>query len=286
MLLSAALKKFITAKTAGGRSPRTIEKYRDMINRLIEFGGDSEIETIAPEDLEEFLADRREGRSPETLATYYCVLRTFFTWCFHRYTLPHNPIDTIDKPRVPKRLPQFLHDDEVSALLLATRRMVNRFKAEAILRFMLDTGARAGEVVRLKQEDIDLKEGTARLFGKDQEERIVHIGEKTKAAILRYWSGRTDEYPCAFHGYQDKMKVAGLRSIIRRAAKMAGIKRRVYLHLLRHTFAHNWIVGGGDLESLRRILGHSSLNTTQIYAGIDQADIHRKHAAIKPADKF
>jgi site-specific recombinase XerD len=286
MLLSAALGKFITAKTAGGRSPRTIEKYQDITTRFIESRGDVELDDVTPEDLEDFLCKIREGHSPDTLLTYYQTLQTFFNWCHRRCGLAASPVEAIDKPRVPKRLPPFLHDDEVLALLRATHRMVNRLKAEAILRFMLDTGARAGEVVRLSREDIDLQGGTARLLGKDQQERIVHLGQKTIAAIQHYWEGRIDDYPAAFHGYEGTMKTAGLRSLIRRAASMAGIKRRCYLHLLRHTFAHNWIVGGGDVESLRRILGHSSLNTTQIYAGIDQEDIHRKHATIKPADKF
>ena len=287
MELTTALDAFLTAKTASVRSERTIEKYQDTITRFIDYIGDKSLEQLQPEDIEQWMTDRRKaGLLPNSLLTYYQSIATWLHWCQKRYRLTYNPIDLVDRPRIPKRLPSYLPDNEVPALLSATERLVNQVKAKAVIRFMLDTGARSGEIVGLRREDVDFQNKEVKLYGKDQEERLVPLGDKTIAAIRLYWGGRIDTYPCAFHGYKGAFTTAGIRSLIRRAAHFAGITHRVYPHLLRHTFAHNWIVGGGDVESLRRVLGHSSLSTTQKYSGMSIDDIKAKHQRIRPADKF
>lgn len=285
--MQTALNAFITAKTASNRSERTLEKYQDIIGRFIASAGSVPLETLQPESIEAWLAGHRKtGKSPETILTYYTSLSTWLNWCERRYRLEYNPIEDIDRPRIPKRLPPYLKDHEVTALLAGTQRMLNHLKAEAILRFLLDTGARAGEVCAIHRRNIDLEAKTVLLLGKDQEERCVPIGEKTIAALCLYWQGRLDTLPHAFHAYNGPFTVRGIRSLVRRAAAYGEIARGVYPHLLRHTFAHNWLIGGGDLESLRRILGHSNLQTTQRYSGMAIQDIQEKHSRIRPGDRF
>lgn len=286
MKLTTTLDAFITAKIAGNRSPRTIEKYQDIVGRFIETVGDIDLNELEPGHIETWLANhRRTGKTAESLLTYYAALSAWLTWCERRYKT-RNPIGDVDRPRVAQRLPPYLSRLEVQSLLRGTHNMVNRIKAEALLRFMLDTGARAGEVCGALRQNIDLANTQARLLGKDQAERAVPLGRKTVLAIRRYWNGRNDNLPYAFHALDGPFTVSGIRSVVRRAARYGGLERNVYPHLLRHTFAYNWIAGGGDLESLRRLLGHSSLQTTQRYSGMAIEDIREKHARIRPCDKF
>ena len=279
--LTEALKEFLEAKEAGNRAPKTLEKYRRTVTRLIESLGDMTIDTITPQKVRTYLAEvRKSGARPDTLLTYYTTLKTFLGWCEREYHASNGIMANVERPKVPRRLPPYLTMTEVAALLAAARRARVAAKAIVIVRLLIETGIRAGELCNMQRNDIDLERLEIRVLGKDKEERIIPIGSRTADAIKRYWAGRIDSIPTAVHGYGGPMTICGLRSLIRRLAKSAGITRRIYPHLLRHTFAHLWIVGGGDTESLRRILGHSNLSTTQIYAGLDIEDIREKHSKI------
>lgn len=278
--LTAALDSFIEAKEAGNRAPKTLEKYQRTVNRLIETIGDVTIDQITPQQLRGYLAGiKKAGAKPETLLTYYTTLKTFFEWCHKEYKTD-GIMENIERPKIPRKLPPYLALSEVAAIMSAAYRARVSAKAVVIVRLLLETGIRAGELCELSRDHVDLERLEIRVTGKDKEERLLPIGSRTAAAIKRYWAGRIDSIPTAVHGYEGPLTICGLRSLIRRLAKSAGITRRVYPHLLRHTFAHLWIVGGGDVESLRRILGHSNLSTTQRYAGLDIEDIREKHTKI------
>jgi site-specific recombinase XerD len=281
MRITDALTDFLEAKRAGNRSEKTLEKYQNIIEQLVEQTGDLHLEDLPPRSVRAFLADcRRRGLAPATLLTYYTSLRTFVRWSCYEYRIEHDPMRNVDRPRVPERLPPYLNKREQAALIRATQRSRVAAKHEALIRVLLATGIRAGELCSLRRDEVDLERGEIRVLGKDQKERTVPLARSAARALLHYWKGRIDAIPTAFHGLDSPLTVAGLRTTTRRLGERAGISKTVHPHLLRHTFAHRWLVGGGDLESLRRLLGHSSIQTTQRYAGMSIDDIKAKYQEI------
>jgi site-specific recombinase XerD len=279
--MTQALSDLVEAKVAAALSEKTIAKYKRAVGKVIRVTGDVSLGDVEPSQCRKVMATmRRRDLAPSTMRTYYISINAFFDWCVAEYELDRNPMDRVQKPRVPKRLPNFLSTEQVQACFLAAREGRNAQKNEAVLTVFLDTGIRRGELCNLKIEDIDLVHREMKVFGKDKAERIVPFSERTTLALVDYWSGRLDDIPTAFHGYDSPLTTAGCSSIIRRIGDRAGFNLRP--HLLRHTFAHRWLTGGGDLESLRRILGHSSLALTQRYAGLDIEDIRNTHEAVNP----
>jgi len=134
---------------------------------------------------------------------------------------------------------------------------------------------------------VDLTRGVIKVFGKDQEERMVPINVQASQASDKYLAGRQQHQDLPVflsHQTQDALTTSGLLSILRRLARRAGVEERVHTHLFRHTFARCWVINGGDLESLRLALGHSRLDTTRIYIGLRVEDIKRVHRRVSPAD--
>ena len=198
-------------------------------------------------------------------------------------------MNRVERIKVPRKLPPYLSDETINKLIVAADHSRSPLRDRAIVLTLMDTGIRAGELVGLKMRDLDLEGGVIKVFGKDQEERVVPINLQACKALTLYLSERSrhDDAP-VFTSQQtgDALTTSGLLSILRRLARRAGVEERVYTHLFRHTFAHRWVTGGGDLESLRQTLGHSRLDTTQIYAGLRVEDIKQIHRKVSPADRL
>lgn len=283
MRLSNALNEFLTAKEGRGRSPSTLEKYLQNISSFAIYTGNPDVENITYKEINNYLVyKRRSGAAPGSLHTYYRSLKTFFKWCARHYKI-NSPIDAVDTPSLPKRLPDFFTLDEIKKLIKAIELTRNQEKNRAILYTFLGTGMRAGELVNLKTYDIDMVERTMRVFGKDQEERLIPIEHDLCEVIKDYWRIiETHEYAFLGRG-KNPLTVSGVRSLIKRLGNLAGLKReRIYTHLLRHTYAHNWLANGGDVETLRKVLGHSHINTTQIYTNTVLTDVRRVHKNVSP----
>ena len=289
--LMSAIEHFLQAKEAAYRSDATIAKYRDFLTRFSSFvGAEKCIEEVRAEEIRHFLADkRRQGLAPSSLDTYFRTLHTFWKWAEQEYSLLHNPMQGIERPRIPKKLPPYLSDDEIYRLLAAAGNSRNPERDRAILLLLLDTGIRAGELVRLRIQDVDLANGMITVFGKDKEERRIPISRTTTKALRAYIGERIEspDAPVFLSSKTGKaFTVGGLRDLVRRLGEAAGLQRRIYPHLFRHTFAYRWIKMGGNLEKLRQILGHSRLDTTSIYAVARLEDIVEEHHRLRPADKL
>lgn len=291
MKLLEAIREFIEAKEAGFRSKKTIAKYADTLKLFAaHLGKDKPIEDITAEDVRCFLAEaRRKGLKPASLDTYYRTLQTFFNWAKAEYELNSHPMQKVEKPRLPKKMPPYLPEDELRKLLSASRFSKHPRRDRAILLLLFDSGIRAGELVNIKVGDVDFSVWVVKVLGKDQEERKVPVGEMTIKAIKEYLGERIKEReaPLFLSSKNGRaLTVSGLRQILKRLARKAGIKQEVYPHLLRHTFAYRWIRDGGNLEKLRQIMGHSRLETTSIYAKALQKDVEEEHRRLRPADKI
>ncbi len=285
--LTCAIEQFLRAKEAAFRSKATIAKYEDMLKRFAQYVGEEKpLEVINTQVIRNFLASkRREGLTASSIDTYFRTLHTFWKWATKEYALSDNPMQGVDRPHVPKRLPPYLTDKECQQMLQAAKKSRNPERDWAILLTLFDTGIRAGELVGLRVKDVNFEMGTITVYGKDTEERCIPIGKVTVTALKAYLKDRIHnlESPVFISTRTNEaLTVCGLREIIRRIAKAAGLQRRVYPHLFRHTFAYRWIRMGGNVEKLRYILGHSRLDTTHIYAMARPEDILEEHRRLNP----
>ncbi|MBN2005090.1 MAG: tyrosine-type recombinase/integrase [Anaerolineae bacterium] len=280
-----AVEEFILSKLAGGRSPKTINRYRETLTPFCTMVGGMELADVKPLDIRRFLAAYRErGCMPDTLLSHYNVLVNFWNWTQREYQLAHNPMGAVDRPKTPAWLPKRLTEDQVKALLEVAESNKNPKRNKAIVMLMLDTGIRVGELCGMSIEDIDLVALSVRVFGKDKRERLLPIGSKTGAALGGYFAGRDDGLPCAFVSYRNRearpMTVRVVQSLFKRFSKALGF--HVNPHLLRSTFASFWIVNDGDEESLRRMMGHTTYAMTRRYVSLRIKDLRSKHARFSP----
>ncbi|HOT91539.1 MAG TPA: tyrosine-type recombinase/integrase [Anaerolineae bacterium] len=285
MTLHEAVKEFLLAKLAGGRSPRTLKRYEEVLTAFETLVGGRDLADVTPRHIRRFLASyRTRGCTPETLLSHYNVLRCFFNWLQREYQLTHNPIGAVDRPLVPSLLPKSLTADQVKALLKAVTETRKPERNTALVMLMLDTGIRVGEACNLQREHIDLENRHVRVFGKDKRERQLPVGEKTTEAFKVYFETRNDDLPSAFVTFRGEsarpMTVRVVQSLFKRLSKVVGF--HVNPHLLRSTFGSIWITNGGDEESLRQMLGHTTYAMTRRYVRLRMSDLHDKHAKFSP----
>jgi site-specific recombinase XerD len=260
-----AITAFLRSCQARGLSPRTLDWYRSILHRFAVHVPEVPSLTDA---VERFLA--AVPGCDRTRYDYWKVACIFCRWCTKRYGVA-NPMGDIPAPKVRKKLPRTLSVQQLGCLFLVARGKRDR----ALLTLLVDTGIRVGEALNLAREDIG--DETIYVDGKTGP-REVPISAGTRAFLLELVS----QGPL-FWGYKGRMTRSGAYSVIREIFKGAGITgRKLGPHTLRHTFGRQYIVNGGDLVSLQRILGHTDIQTTRIYAELDMRDVVRQHHKFSP----
>jgi len=264
--------------------PKTLAWYEYTLTPLVTALGDRAVADVRPEDLERFLAGQREGRSDATMRDFHMALRALFNFAEHRGYVKRSPMQFVPRPKRPPTVPVTYSDAEIRALLSAARSQRDR----AIVLTLLDTGLRASELLGLEVRDLDLTEGWILVRGgKGGKDRWVPIGDTVMAA-LRELLSETD-HPgsgLVFRGRDGRrLQLGGLRALLLRLKERAGLDCPVYAHKFRHTFAKLYLQRGGDLESLREILGHADVTTTsRHYACFLRDGLKAKHRACSPVD--
>lgn len=256
--------EFLASRKARGLSPKTIAWYRALLEPF------SRMCPSLPQDpgtIEGFLGAL--NASDETRHGYYRALRAFYRWISRRRGMP-NPMDDIGAPRRRKKTPWSLTVAELGFLLAIPLSPRDR----ALVDLLVDTGVRVTEAVNLVRDDI--LEETIIVSGKTGE-REVPISRETKEQLLSL-----GESPI-FQGTRGRLTRSGAYRIVHLALKKAGIPARKWgPHTLRHTFGRQYIMAGGDLVSLQRILGHSDIKTTRIYVELDLRDVTIQHHRFTP----
>jgi integrase/recombinase XerD len=152
---------------------------------------------------------------------------------------------------------------------------------------MLDTGLRVSEVAGLRLGDLR-PDGTVKVNCKGSIERITPVGSTARQAIVRYLGqrgpGRPDD--ALFLGRKGEISARGLQHMLRRLKGRVGVTGRLSPHSLRHTFARSYLVNGGDVFSLQRMLGHTSLDMVKRYIALTDVDLATRHASASPADRL
>lgn len=242
-----------------GLSPRTIRTYSKCIDVFFRRCRKRPFE-ITKVDVKDFL-DRmlEKGAAGNTINVYLNALKFLYTEVFNRRLMVR-----IRYSKVPKKMPVFLTKEEVLALIAA----IGNPKHRLMVKLMYSAGLRVGELVRLKPEHFEFSGnyGWVRL-GKGAKDRPFIVAESIKNELRDYMVANNISHDgWLFLGNNgNQMSIASVQKIIKKAAKKAGIKKRVHPHALRHSFATHIIQDGNDVVSLQSLLGHKSPETTMVY---------------------
>lgn len=278
---SELVAQFLDAKIAGRRSPKTIATYRDRLTRFAAWLKDRPITRAT---LRAYLVQlqTQPGLSAASAWSYFHDVGVFCSWLVDEEILDKNPARKL-APSKPKRLPASYSADQLLRLLAVCDE-----RDRAVLIVLLDTGLRAGELVSLNRRSIDWATGRFTVIGKGDKERAGELSAYAIDALVQALTLREDTDPALFVGLKGRLTTSGLRQIISRRAQEAGIRDDVrrLVHGFRATFAKAYIMQGGDLESLRRLLGHTSIAMAAHYAQLADDELLATKRRVNPLGRF
>jgi integrase/recombinase XerD len=271
-------------KIERGLSQNTIENYTRDIKKLVKFLDAQEIHTtpvkISDETVQQFVYEIAKTINPRSQARIISGLRSFFDYLVFEKYRQTNPTDLIETPKIGRKLPDTLSNEEIDKLLAAID--LSKPQGErnrTIFETMYSCGLRVSEVITLRISDLFFDEGFIRILGKGNKERFVPIHPQTQKYIKFYLNDirshiRIDKK------YEDTVflnrRGKGLtRQMIFMILKDLGIKaqigKKISPHTLRHSFATELLKNGADLRAIQQILGHESITTTEVYVHLDKS---------------
>ena len=218
------------------------------------------------------------------------ALKSFFSFLFRQKIVKHNPFTIVDLPKSGHTLPKALTLDEVKRLLTPPAKLTPLAKRDNAMLFLLySTGLRVSELINLPLSACNLSAGFVRVLGKGSKERLIPFGEQAKEKIEFYLEtarpmilkGKRSNYLFITHHGRCMTRLR-FWQIIRKTAQLAGIRKEISPHMLRHSFATHLLAHGADLRSVQLMLGHADIATTQIYTHIDQDRLKKVHKQFHP----
>ncbi|HET7876397.1 MAG TPA: tyrosine recombinase XerC, partial [Methylomirabilota bacterium] len=222
--------------------------------------------------------------SKATIARRLASVRSCLRFLARRGVIEGNPARQVPSPRQGRRLPSFLPKDESTGLLdLPAEPTPAGRRDHALLELLYATGLRVSECCGLDVDDLDRGQGTVRVLGKGDKERVVPVGDAALQAIDAYLAVRGPGGGPLFRNARGgRLTPRSAHRIVRRRAREAGIIRRVTPHTLRHTFATHMLGEGADLRLIQELLGHSRLSTTQRYTHVSPEHLMKVYDAAHP----
>jgi site-specific recombinase XerD len=258
---------FTVSLRAEGKAPRTVSTYATAVEQFARYLDDRDLATdlgaIDRHTLQGYVAHLVETRSPATALQRHSSLRQFFSWAVEEELIASSPMDGIKRPKVPDKPVPVYTDDEIAALLKACEGQgFAERRDQALLRLLLDSGARLSEIANLKVPDLDLDRQQFTCVAKGGHILVKPFGNKTTQALTRYLmrarrTHRHQALPWLWLGPKGQLGASGIRQVIERRGEQAGVAG-AHAHRFRHTYADRWLRDGGSEVDLVRLMGWKS----------------------------
>jgi integrase/recombinase XerD len=279
---------------SGNLSPATILWYGKVLGgfaAFLESLPDKPLPRNAkPLHVRAYLEDlRSRDTAPGSVKRFYVCLKTFFRFLEGEKVLTANPMAFVEKPRAPKVLIRPLSQEQVRVLLAqADTKTFVGLRNWVMMLLLVDSGLRLSELLGIRSQDVDWAGNGIRVMGKGAKERVVCFGSTVKKALWDYKQrrGATQGQDFFFvDQFGRPVKRRWLQQLLARYGRRAGVEGvRVSPHTLRHTFAVQYLLNGGDAFSLQKLLGHSSMETVKIYVELSNRDVSMQHQKFSPLD--
>jgi integrase/recombinase XerD len=286
-----------------GRSPYTIKGERYGLKKLIRFLEGEKIHNIEDmtsdilseyqEDLAFSLTAKGTLLTAVTQERLLVVARNFTRFLKDKDYLLHDPGQSIKYPKKPNRLPKtILSKEEVKKLLNAPDIRTNKgYRDRTIMELLYDTGIRRSELGHIKLTDLDLDGGYIRIHGKGRKDRVVPLSQRVCDMVRNYilavrpsFINGDDPGYLILNRWGDSLKGEGVNGIVKKYAQSSRIKKHITTHTLRHTCATHMLRNGAPLRHIQEMLGHESLESTQLYTRVTINDLKEIHTKYHPSE--
>lgn len=282
-----------------GLSENSVTSYQNDLYRYLGFLdqplGIKDLGGVTIRHIEQYIQELSATElSARTVARNISSIRSFHDFAIVEGYAEANPADSVDLPQQANHLPEVLTLGEIAQIMdIPDRDTDTGIRSAAILETLYATGMRVSELTALEQDQLFFEIGFVRVIGKGRKERLVPIGEMAQTALEHYIEVVRPRFKSDKNPQKAKNKLflsqrgnplsrMSIWNIVNDAAQKAGIKKNVYPHIFRHSFATHLLEGGADLRAVQEMLGHSSIVTTEIYTHVDRSLLHQVHKEFHP----
>lgn len=271
----------------------SVAAYRRDLRRFIAWVGGRPLAALGIGDLSEFIAAlQAEQLAPASISRCTVAVRTFYKYLQLEGVLTENPAELLATQKMWERVPRVLTVRQVEALLTAPRRIDTYYQRDRVmLEVLYATGCRVSEVCHLRLPDLSLDQRHLRCEGKGGKQRMVPIGSRAieaiqtyccdlRAVLVKRQAEPSDALLLSRSGRP--MDRIMLWRLVKFYAARVGIDALISPHALRHSFATHLLAGGADLRQVQEMLGHASIQTTQIYTHVEHSRLKKVHQQFHP----
>ena len=272
-------------------SENTIESYKRDLSK-INLYLKKDFTKLKKIDIQKYIQNLSKNESSNTISRTISTLKSFYKFLeINKYTNT-NPLTTIINPKLTRKLPKVLSEEEIDKLLEINLNNDFDYRNKAMLELMYSSGLRVSELINLMVNDIDLDNSVVRIFGKGSKERIIPLNDYAIDALKEYilyhrpklFKQKENNY-LFLNNHGKQMTRQGFFKILKNIAKEKQIKTEFSPHTLRHSFATHLLKHGADLRSIQELLGHSDISTTQIYTHITNEMLEKNYHEYHPHGK-
>ncbi|HLF76900.1 MAG TPA: site-specific tyrosine recombinase/integron integrase [Dehalococcoidia bacterium] len=291
--VSALLQRYLKERSATRNlSEYTVRNYRsDLEGFLLALQGwQVDLKQAQRSDLRRYLSVLLgQGVAAGSVRRKVSTIRSLYRWLRSEAIIDNDPFYGVTGPKAGRRLPDILSAQDIDRMIAAAAGNEPAIQRDrALMELLYAAGLRVSEVAGLDVGDIDLRDGSVRVRGKGNKERVGVFGEPATRALRRYIDGGRRELVAGketalfLNRFGGRLTARSIQSMVRTYATKAGLPTAVHPHLLRHSFATHLLDGGADLRVVQELLGHESPNTTQVYTHVTEA---RKREVMESASK-
>jgi len=295
--LKGMVSAFLSTRRLRNLSPNTIIFYSQHLNKFVEFLESNypvvSLEQIDHNILREYVSGLKESHSAGGVNHHIKVLKILFKFMIEEGVITENPSRKISRIKTDQTAIATFSNSQITAMLEVTKHQMDfpGIRNYTLITLLFDTGCRISELLELQINEIQLEEKILTVRGKGGKRRVVPFGDRSLINLVKYVNKRIKLFGTDgvlfLTKFGDPLTLRMTNKIIERIGNKAKIENvRLSAHTFRHTFAKNWLMNGGDIFSLQKILGHRTLDMVRNYVNITFKDIQSQHSKFSPGDTF
>jgi integrase/recombinase XerD len=275
------IQEFLASMKLRGCSPNTLNGYALDLRQFFK-AVDKEYDQIDFRDVNSYFRGMVDKKAVRTIARKMASVRAFYSWCLDEECIVTDPTRKLKAPKLPKRVPKYLTIEEINALIEAAPSL----RDKAVIWLLYTSGLRISEMYALNRSDMNWEGKSMRVVGKGDKERLAHFSDDAKAILLEYLATRDDDNPALFvEKGGERLSRRVVQKMVKGAAERVGINKHVTPHTMRHTFASHLTQQGVQLQTVSKLLGHSSTNVTEIYSWLNQKQLTDAYESVFDKNK-